>query len=59
MRMRSMRYSSIFSSRYLIGSYYMSTSDQPAGFGSEPSTGSGMTVSMLGVTSYLRECKGL
>ena len=31
-------------------SYYMSTSDQPAGFGSEPSTGSGMTVSVLGVT---------
>ena len=38
-------------------SYYMSTSDQPAGFGSEPSTGSGMTVSVLGVTSYLRGCK--
>ena len=35
----------------------MSTSDQPAGFGSEPSTGSGMTNSVLGVTSYLRECK--
>ena len=34
----------------------MSTSDQPAGFGSEPSTGSGMTVSVLGVTSYLRAC---
>lgn len=38
--------SSIFSLRYLI-------LPQPAGFGSEPGTGSGMTVSVLGVTSYL------
>ena len=34
-------------------SYYV---PQPAGFGAEPGTGSGMTVSVLGVASYLRGC---